>query len=391
MSAERVLIYVQHLLGIGHSMRAAALARAFAAAGFETNLVSGGVPIAPLIGTEPGLIQLPPVQAKEGNFSLLADEHGNPIDDAYRAARREHLLSILREKRPNVLIFETFPFGRRQMRFELLPLLEAALAMEPRPLIAASVRDVLQTPKPGRAEEALALIARAFDLVLAHGDPALVRLEASFPPAAALGDKLRYTGYIADPPTPRGTPGDAGWDEVIVSAGGGAVGGVLLATALAARPLTRLREATWRFLVGHGAADGEFERLASSREKGVIVERARPDFRRLLANCRISISQAGYNTVMDIVSANTRAVLVPFSGAGETEQAMRAACLAQHHLVALVPEHAISPPALAAAIDNADAMATPDFAWIDRRGAEASVRIVRETLGAVRLRPEARA
>jgi predicted glycosyltransferase len=94
---------------------------------------------------------------------------------------------------------------------------------------------------------------------------------------------------------------------------------------------------------------------------------------------------------MDIVSANTRAVLVPFSGAGETEQAMRAARLAQHHLVALVPERSISPPALAAAVDNADAMVAPDFAWIDRRGVEASVRIVRETLGAVRLRPEASA
>jgi predicted glycosyltransferase len=384
MSADRALIYVQHLLGIGHLVRAAALARAFAAAGFETHLVSGGMPVASLALAGAVLIQLPPVRSKEGDFSLLADAHGDPIDDAYRSARRARLLSILKESQPHVLIFETFPFGRRQMRFELLPLLEAALAMGPRPLIAASVRDVLQAPKPGRAEDALALIARAFDLVLVHGDPALIPFAASFPPAAALGDKLRYTGYIADPPAPRGKPGDAGWDEAIVSAGGGAVGAALLATALAARPFTRLRDATWRFLVGGNAADADFECLASGRRKGVIVERARADFQRLLANCRVSISQAGYNTVMDIANTDTRAVLVPFSGVGETEQALRADRLARRGLATVVPEGEVSAPALAVAIDRAAAMARPDFAWVDRRGAESSVRIVRNALDARR-------
>ncbi|HYB11129.1 MAG TPA: glycosyltransferase [Alphaproteobacteria bacterium] len=379
MSAECVLIYVQHLLGIGHLMRAATLARAFAAAGFETNLVSGGMPVAPLPLATEQLIQLPPVRAKNGNFSLLADEAGNLVDEAYRTTRRERLLSILRAKRPNVLIFETFPFGRRQMRFELLPLLEAALAMKPRPLIAASVRDILQTPKPGRAEEAVALAMRGFDLVLVHGDPALVTFEASFPLAAGLGEKLRYTGYIAGPPVARGKPGDAGWNEVIVSAGGGAVGGVLLATAFASRPSTRLRDATWRFLVGRGAEDAELERLAAMQDNGVVVERARPDFRQLLANCRVSISQAGYNTVIDVMSAGARSVLAPFSKDGETEQTMRATRLAQHHLAAVVLERTLSPRSLAAAVDHADAM-KPDFGWINRRGAEASVRIVREAL-----------
>jgi predicted glycosyltransferase len=40
-------------------------------------------------------------------------------------------------------VIELFPFGRRQMRFELLPLLEAARARSPRPWIISSVRDVL--------------------------------------------------------------------------------------------------------------------------------------------------------------------------------------------------------------------------------------------------------
>ena len=38
------LIYVQHLLGIGHLVRAGALARGLEAAGIRVVLVSGGMP-----------------------------------------------------------------------------------------------------------------------------------------------------------------------------------------------------------------------------------------------------------------------------------------------------------------------------------------------------------
>ena len=41
-------------------------------------------------------------------------------------------------------MIEAFPFGRRQMRFELLPLLDAIAAMTPKPLLVTSVRDILQ-------------------------------------------------------------------------------------------------------------------------------------------------------------------------------------------------------------------------------------------------------
>ena len=41
----RVFFYVQHLLGIGHLRRAAVLARALAAGGFDVLLVSGGAPV----------------------------------------------------------------------------------------------------------------------------------------------------------------------------------------------------------------------------------------------------------------------------------------------------------------------------------------------------------
>ena len=85
---SRVLIHVQHLLGIGHLRRAALLARGLSAAGMDVVVVSGGMPVARLdIGTA-RLVQLPPARSADETFKVLLDEHGRPIDDAWRARAR---------------------------------------------------------------------------------------------------------------------------------------------------------------------------------------------------------------------------------------------------------------------------------------------------------------
>src|SRR3546814_9461271 len=101
------------------------------------------VPHLPLGGAE--LIQLPPVRALDDAFKVLVDEHDRPIDDGFRADRRDRLLGLLAQRRPAAVITELFPFGRRQMRFELMPLLQAARAAPWRPVVLSSMRDHLVT------------------------------------------------------------------------------------------------------------------------------------------------------------------------------------------------------------------------------------------------------
>ena len=64
-AAPRVLFYVQHLLGIGHLKRAALICRALAAAGLDTTLVSGGMPVPGLDIGGARLHQLPPLRKIE--------------------------------------------------------------------------------------------------------------------------------------------------------------------------------------------------------------------------------------------------------------------------------------------------------------------------------------
>jgi len=381
MAAARVFFYVQHLLGIGHVRRTAVLARALAQEGVEVTVASGGLPVPQVSFDGAHLVQLPPVTSSDLSFKNLVDERGRPIDDAWKARRAAALLAAWRAARAHALVLELFPFGRRKLHFELLPLVEEAARRAPRPVIVSSVRDVLSGQnKPARQEESLALAERWVDRILVHGDPSVVAFERSFLPAAKVTRPLHYTGYVLDAVPARAVADAPGRDEVIVSAGGGAIGERLMDTAMRARPLTALRERTWRVLVGVNLDEAAFARLrrtgAATGEGRVIVERARPDFTILLANCELSVSQAGYNTLLETVQAGARGVVVPFAGGTETEQAVRADYFGQRGLVRVVDEKTLSARVLAAAIDEAARRPRPAPGRIDLDGARKSARLI---------------
>jgi predicted glycosyltransferase len=377
MTAPRVMVYVQHLLGIGHQMRAAAIIRAMQAGGMEVTCVSGGEAggMPDLGGAR--LIQLPPVRAADATFTRLVDSQGREIDDALREMRCAATLKAFHEIGPHVLLVESFPFGRWQFRFELMPLLRAARAENV--AVASSVRDILvEKNKPGRQEKIVAILRDHFDAVLVHGDESLVPFGATFGAAGEITDLIRYTGYVA-PPTPNAAPEGPGKGEVVVAAGGGAVGGTLLRTALAARPLTTLAEAPWRLITGPNLPAAERVKLLETQ--GVTVETLRRDYREVLSRAALSVSQAGYNTVMDILVTGARAVLVPFSAEGETEQALRACLLAERGRVQVADEATLTPESLAAAIDEALSHPAPELEGLALDGATKTARMVRDRVG----------
>jgi predicted glycosyltransferase len=380
-----VLFHVQHLLGIGHLQRALRIAEALVQEGIAVTLVSGGAPVA--LPRDPAIrfVQLTPVRAKDARFELV-DGAGKPIDDALRENRRAALLAAFAMARPDAVIIEGYPFARRAFRFELAPLIEAVRAAQPRPHLLCSVRDIVVVrDDPERHREIAGRVRRDFDAVLVHGDPALIPFEASFPAAPEIADRLIYTGYVCPPPEPM--PGSvAGGGEVVVSAGGGAAGHALLKTALAARRSGCLAGLPWRLIAGTNLPEADFAALCIDVPAGVAIERFRYNFVGLLRGCRVSVSQAGYNTVLDILAAHARAVLVPFAAERETEQLVRAERLAALGAVELVHDGAQSPASLAAAIERA-ASRPPATVAIDTGGAAHSARLIaamicpRETSG----------
>jgi len=322
----RVLIAVTHLLGAGHLSRALTLARAFKAAGHVVSVVSGGMPVAQFDSGGIDLWQLPPLRSDGVNFTRLLDPQGDLADAGYLEMRQREMVRAVVETRPDIVITELFPFGRRVLRDEFMALLDAARGLDPAPVILASVRDILAPPsRPEKAAVSEQIILDIYDGVLVHSDPASTPLDQSWPVTEALSAKLHYTGYVA--PTPAGPHADqAGAGEVLVSAGGGAVGQNLFQTAVAAARLSHGLK--WRILLGGSDPSRQISELqALAGDADVAVEAARSDFRKMLYHAAASVSMCGYNTALDLMQAGTPALFIPFDEGGEVEQTLRARSL----------------------------------------------------------------
>lgn len=375
--APRVLFYVQHLLGIGHLMRANRIANALKDDGFQVTLVTGGVAVEGFATSGIKQVALPAIAISDGNFSQLVDADGHPVDDDFKHRRCQLLLDAYHHCRPDIVILEAYPFGRRQVRFELLPLIDAIEATVPRPMLLTSLRDVLQRrSKPRRDEQTVQLIKQHFDKVLVHGDSTLATLEDSFPLAQEIADQITYTGLVCGPPPQAPTQ----CFDIIVSAGGGAVGATLVQAAIDAAAL--LPDITsWCVITGPNLPSREFTAFSNQASANVSVERFRHDFPDLLCAAKLSISQAGYNTVNDILQAKCRALLVPYSAQGETEQADRAGMLQRLGLASVLNENLLTGENIASAIRDSLTQNAPVVALsINTDGARCTAAILREML-----------
>lgn len=346
----RVVIVVQHLLGAGHLIRAMLLAEALAKSNCHVILFSGGFPIDRAVnGYE--FFQLPSTQAKDTDFTNLVDEQGQRITDDWRQRRADILLSSIRNFKPDIVITETFPFGRRQFRFELEPLIQWVQKQKKVRLIA-SIRDILQRRTNKRNQQTVETLKQYYDAVLVHGDEQLFNLQASFDLTKHIQHLLHYTGYIQPSRLVKNTHQTTLLtNEIIVAGGTGTVSRPLLKTANVTSTLFKQSKYSWRLLTGL-----PLQSLNISPNNNVVIEKNRPDYYTLLSNCALSISQAGYNTSLDILSSGVRSLMVPFSGDGETEQTDRAQALAQAGRVVCLSESNLSPNTLTDAVKKALAL-----------------------------------
>src|SRR5260370_1665093 len=96
-----------------------------------------------------------------------------------KTLRRRVLVQGFADFQPDVMVTELFPFGRKQFRFELLPLLEHVREQSRRTMVVSSVRDILVTRKDQEEYEQTVcdLVNTFYDLILIHGDETLQKFD----------------------------------------------------------------------------------------------------------------------------------------------------------------------------------------------------------------------
>lgn len=368
----KVLFVVTSLMGAGHLVRTLIIARALRAFGGTPLVVSGGRSLLHLDAGGVEIAQLPPVWSDGVDYGRMLTPEG-VADATWMASRRERLLAICSEFAPDAVVTELWPFGRRSLSDEFATLAEH---VKGRARLWASVRDVLEPKKkPKRAEETADRLRRWYDGVLVHGDPSVIGFGATWPKAAAFGEMIRYTGYVAEPPP---APMEEARGEVLVAVGGGMIGRGLLEAAVEAAAMQSGDTRIWRLRVGGADAAAEALRLtALAGDAPVIAEPAAADYRSRLGVAACSVSLLGYNTATDILTAGVPSVVLPMQEGGEKEQKIRAAAFARLPGISLL--ETLDPVALGRAVQSATGSAGPPPGLVDLAGAETAARLLLET------------
>jgi len=379
----RLLFYFLHLLGVGHVYRAKRLVEAFAAEGLAVDIVYGGVPLDGITFAGESVHYLPPIRAEDASYKRMLDADGKELSQDYMQSRKSALLNVFSRLQPDAILTEAFPFGRRVIRHEMDALLTAAMERPEPPLIISSVRDILQeNRKPGRIEEARDWARNRFDNVLVHADPNIIRLDATFHLAPEIEDKLAYTGFVVPPS--EGSEAVGGFD-VIVSAGGGGFGEILMRTALHLANGDGAR--TWCFATGPNLDEAVKADLRENAASNVTVTERLDNLAGHMKRAKISISQCGYNTAMDALAAHEtsdcRAVFVPHDTTGQTEQLRRARLLETSGYAICVPQSKLSAKRLRGAVKRAVVLPKV-MREIDFDGAANSARLLRQWIAARR-------
>ena len=344
------MFYVQHLLGVGHVYRATRIARALAKQKFQVHLVWGGTQLPGFDFSDFEVHYLPPVRTGDASFSDLLHADGRAFSQADKNERKSQLLGLFADISPDILMTEAFPFGRRQMLFELIPLLDAVKERSRPPLVIASIRDIMQEGrKQSRVEESCELINQYYDHVFVHGDPNLIQIEDTLQGAARFFDKIKYTGLVTPEPNLDTIP-SAEKCDVLVSVGGGAFGKQLLETALSAHGLVPEELRNWRVTTGTEMSDSDFQAIQDAIPRSIKLVRHITDLQLAMRGASVSVSHAGYNTVADILRSGCKNVLYPHIGGKETEQLRRAQKLAELGVSTMVNPADFSAETLAKAI-----------------------------------------
>ena len=375
MSAPRIMFYVQYLLGIGHVRRSSLIVQALCEQGAHVDVIFGGMPVPSMSFGDATMHQLTAVKSVDAGFSGLVKADNSPLNDEDKQQRKQALLTLCDRLQPDLIVTETYPFGRRQMRFELLPLLDWVKSQRNPPILTASIRDILQRRAVKREQECVELVQANYQHVLVHGDEDFYPLERSFPFTDVIADKISYSGYVC-PQLAAGIDENTR-DTIVVSIGGGSVGKEILSTAIALFNTGFAADKQWLLVTGPNMNSADKACLKAQQQANLQVVDLADDFLKALKNAYVSISMAGYNTVMDLLLTKVPAVVVPFEGEGETEQLARSEVLAQGKVLQLVKYHDLSVETLKNAIENTLACAAETIN-IKNQGATQSAKLLIE-------------
>jgi len=354
----KVIIYCQHVLGVGHFFRTLEIAKAMK--NFDVVLVTGGGKLDADLPDHIRHVTLPGLMMDNNFNSLYSVDPQKKLEDV-KLLRQKQLFELIQTENPDVFLVELYPFGRRAFRFELIPVLNFIkdnIASTCK--VICSLRDILVEKENTLKYETRVIDALNlwFDAVLVHSDSQLIKLDKTFSRLNQIKIPIVYTGFVTPVPDPKVAKRirqdmDLASNErlIVASVGGGNVGASLLkAVVHAYNELPSKKNIRLNIYTGPYMNAKDRDWLHALAVEGIIVEEFARDFVSLLGVSDLSISMAGYNTCMNIVAANVPALVWPFSQ--NREQRERALKIGRFAPMAILKDQDLAPLRLSQLIEE---------------------------------------
>ena len=331
----KIIIYCQHVLGLGHFFRTLEIARAMET--FDVILVTGGGKVEVRLPDHVRDVKLPGLMMDKNFTGLYSVDPQKSVEDV-KLERHKQLLDLVKNENPDFFLIELYPFGRRAFKFELIPVLN--FIKDNRRMnckVVCSMRDILVERKNRLKYESGVIDAlnNWFDAVLVHSDPQLIKLGSTFSRLDKIKIPLVYTGFVTSVPDKKKVKYIRENLRlrnkkrlIVASAGGGNVGAPLLrAVVNAYNELSSKENIMLNVYTGPYMEKEDKQYLQSvadsSASSGIMVKDFTSDFVSLLGAADLSVSMGGYNTCMNIVAANVPSLVWPFGQNQEQRERAR--------------------------------------------------------------------
>lgn len=376
MKRPRLLFYCQHLLGVGHLTRSLAISQSLVQ-DFDVTFIQGGPDIGKTLRSDFfHHVFLSPLLMKETDSSLYDPSHQRSPEEIFQE-RKAQLDRVLAEPF-DIVLTELFPFGRNKFKNEVLSLIEAARQKNPHLHVSCSIRDILVEKPDGEAREKkmLDIVEKYYDSVLVHSDENILRFEETFSKALLIEDKIFYTGFVTEGKKAKKSPTRN--RDILISMGGGVVGEEMVRAILAVTP--EFPEYRFRFVPGPYAPAELREEIHTKAASGtnVILEKFLNNFEEELAQCALSVSLAGYNTVMNLLNTETPAVVYPYMA--NIEQNLRARKLMEGGLLDIIYKDDLRSDILIPKIKKRLLFERPEF-QVNLKGSEHTSKFLLNQIG----------
>ncbi len=326
----------------------------------EVQLIVGGPPVDP-VPEQIGIFQLPGLQMDANFQNITPCDPSFSLEDV-KAIRADLLLSFFREYQPEIFLVELYPFGRKAFRFELDPVLNAIReGFLPPCKCYVSLRDILVERLNDREkfeQRAVTTVNRYFDGLLIHSDENVITLNETFSRVEDITVPIAYTGFVTkhvEDQSRKTIRKDLQLTDdeklIVVSIGGGNVGGELLHAALDAFRLFEFPgNYHMQIFSGPYFSQDMFNLFQKDLPDHVVLDRFSNAFPYWLKAADLSISMAGYNTCMNIIQAGVPALVYPF--AQNKEQLFRASRFQKNATIQILTEEDLQAEPLHALIQT---------------------------------------